>query len=349
MAGGQEWAVSCPLPLPCSVQTHPAGVSLPGARAHFSPGWASGPVRGGPLKARPGCVPDLGQAAPGAHRPHSGVAQGCQGRVGREEGPYGVLTAPDGVGCQPRPQWAPRTPPPRQAPHLSQPLPGRPGSQGRWGRPGERSGCPPKSLWFGADGYLAEQLVGLRGLYLKVAGRLKIGELQSDRGVAAGSPQQHLAPAPAHGPQAGQGRGAPRPGARGGIRLGGRTADQVPAGPVMLSPPPPGQPRPEQPASHRLTAPCVGHVPSGRRGARLGCCSPPGRLPQPRGSPGSGLASRLPEPPVPPCRRRSVWGSLPALPTRGFSGQTGARCPWRGRGGGLPWPPAGESSSHPGI
>lgn len=75
----------------------------------------------------------------------------------------------------PIPRWALGSVPPSQGGSL---FPGRPGSPGR---SGEWEGRPLKSLWFGAGSYLAQQLVGLHGLYLKVAGRLKIEEFRLGR------------------------------------------------------------------------------------------------------------------------------------------------------------------------
>lgn len=58
------------------------------------------------------------------------------------------------------------------------------GIVGAAGGSGEREGpprCPLKSPWFEAGCYLAEQLARLHGLYLKVAGGLKIEEFQLGR------------------------------------------------------------------------------------------------------------------------------------------------------------------------
>lgn len=93
-------------------------------------------------------------------------------------------------------------------PRLPSLFPGHPGSRGR---PGQWEGRALKSVvWTG--GYLAEQLVGLHGLYLKVAGRLKIEEFRLGRGCCPRFPRQHLALARVHGLQLGRrGRGTAHP------------------------------------------------------------------------------------------------------------------------------------------
>lgn len=84
----------------------------------------------------------------------------------------------------------------------------------RGAEPGEWGGCPLKSV-VGVGVYLVEQLMGLHGLYLKVAGRLKIEAFQLGRGccpsVSPATPGSGPCPWATAG-QAGQGHSPSNPG-----------------------------------------------------------------------------------------------------------------------------------------
>lgn len=164
---------------------------------------------------------------------------------GGDEGLCRVRTAPGGVGCQRRPLGPQDASAPCQAPCPSRPLPG---ARGARGEPGSGK-LPSEGPAAGAGLYLAEQLMGLHGLYLKVAGRLKIEAFRLGRGccpsvspatpgsgpcswAAAGQAGQghspsHPGPSPAPPAQAWAGREATGTGPR------GRAAVQVPTGPSL--------------------------------------------------------------------------------------------------------------------
>lgn len=134
-----------------------------------------------------------------------------------------VPTVPEGAGRQPRPCRAysgkvgtcsPGCRPPghQQAPYAPGAVPGWVPSQDTLGAVRVWAGRPPKAPWSAAGGYLAEQLVGQRGLYLKVAGRLKIEAFRLGRERCCPFPRQRLAPAHAGHRAAGQaGAGGARP------------------------------------------------------------------------------------------------------------------------------------------
>lgn len=83
-----------------------------------------------------------------------------------------------------------------------------PGCPGSPGRSGEREGRPLKSLCFGAGSYLAQQLVGLYGLSLKVAGRLKIEAFRLGRERCCSVSPATPGSAPVHPLQLAVGAGA---------------------------------------------------------------------------------------------------------------------------------------------
>lgn len=154
------------------------------------------------------------QEAPSAHRSSA---------VGPRSLHCPVPTVPEGAGRQPRPCRAysgkvgtcsPGCRPPghQQAPYAPGAVPGWVPSQDTLGAVRVWAGRPPKAPWSAAGGYLAEQLVGQRGLYLKVAGRLKIEAFRLGRERCCPFPRQRLAPAHAGHRAAGQaGAGGARP------------------------------------------------------------------------------------------------------------------------------------------